>query len=87
MSRYRLPPTRPVHARPRSEEGGLEPTGNLPNASQANLCSLSDRGGPFEEGGCIPRKRKEGTLMSWTTPTLVEVCIGLEINGYLPAEF
>ncbi|MGA8650868.1 MAG: pyrroloquinoline quinone precursor peptide PqqA [Xanthobacteraceae bacterium] len=24
--------------------------------------------------------------MSWTTPTLVEVCIGLEINGYLPAE-
>ncbi|HEY2530696.1 MAG TPA: pyrroloquinoline quinone precursor peptide PqqA [Xanthobacteraceae bacterium] len=25
--------------------------------------------------------------MSWTTPTLVEVCIGLEINGYLPAEF
>jgi coenzyme PQQ precursor peptide PqqA len=27
------------------------------------------------------------TLMSWTTPTLVEICIGLEINGYLPAEF
>jgi len=26
-------------------------------------------------------------MMSWTTPTLVEVCIGLEINGYLPAEF
>jgi len=25
--------------------------------------------------------------MTWTTPTLVEVCIGLEINGYLPAEF
>lgn len=65
----------------------MEPTGNLPNASQANLCSLSDRGGPFEGGGCILRKRKEGTLMSWTTPTLVEVCIGLEINGYLPAEF
>jgi len=21
------------------------------------------------------------------TPTLVEICIGLEINGYLPAEF
>jgi coenzyme PQQ precursor peptide PqqA len=32
-----------------------------------------------------------GTLgkrqMAWTTPTLVEICIGLEINGYLPAEF
>jgi len=27
-----------------------------------------------------------GTL-TWTTPTLVEICIGLEINGYLPAEF
>jgi coenzyme PQQ precursor peptide PqqA len=29
----------------------------------------------------------EGEAMYWTTPTLVEVCIGLEINGYLPAEF
>jgi coenzyme PQQ precursor peptide PqqA len=25
--------------------------------------------------------------MIWTTPTLEEICIGLEINGYLPAEF
>ncbi|MFZ0056275.1 MAG: pyrroloquinoline quinone precursor peptide PqqA [Xanthobacteraceae bacterium] len=25
--------------------------------------------------------------MTWTAPTLVEICIGLEINGYLPAEF
>jgi len=25
--------------------------------------------------------------MAWSTPTLVEVCIRLEINGYLPAEF
>jgi len=25
--------------------------------------------------------------MYWTTPTIVEICIGLEINGYLPAEF
>jgi coenzyme PQQ precursor peptide PqqA len=29
----------------------------------------------------------EGCEMAWTTPTLVEICIGLEINGYLPAEF
>jgi len=29
----------------------------------------------------------EETTMAWTTPTLVEICIGLEINGYLPAEF
>jgi coenzyme PQQ precursor peptide PqqA len=26
-------------------------------------------------------------LMTWTTPTLVEICFGLEIDGYLPAEF
>jgi|GEM_PF-4966740 coenzyme PQQ precursor peptide PqqA len=25
--------------------------------------------------------------MAWNTPTLIEICIGLEINGYLPAEF
>ncbi len=25
--------------------------------------------------------------MTWMTPSLVEICIGLEINGYLPAEF
>jgi len=24
--------------------------------------------------------------MTWTTPVLVEICVGLEINGYLPAE-
>jgi coenzyme PQQ precursor peptide PqqA len=31
-------------------------------------------------------ERRE-TRMYWTTPTLVEICVGLEINGYLPAEF
>jgi hypothetical protein len=25
--------------------------------------------------------------MAWTTPTLVEICIDLEINGYLAAQF
>jgi len=25
--------------------------------------------------------------MAWTTPVLEEICIGLEINGYLPPEF
>ena len=39
-------------------------------------------------GGILsPVTNIEGnTPMSWTTPTLVEVCIGLEINGYLPAD-
>jgi coenzyme PQQ precursor peptide PqqA len=27
------------------------------------------------------------STMVWTTPILVEICVGLEINGYLPAEF
>jgi coenzyme PQQ precursor peptide PqqA len=31
-------------------------------------------------------KAKRNMTMAWTTPTLVEICIGLEINGYLPAE-
>jgi coenzyme PQQ precursor peptide PqqA len=33
-----------------------------------------------------PRESKRKLAMAWTTPTLVEICIGLEINGYLPAE-
>jgi coenzyme PQQ precursor peptide PqqA len=33
------------------------------------------------------RQWKRRNPMAWTTPTLVEICIGLEINGYLPAEF
>jgi len=28
----------------------------------------------------------KGKIM-WSTPILVEICVGLEINGYLPAEF
>jgi coenzyme PQQ precursor peptide PqqA len=34
---------------------------------------------------CITRTGR--MIMAWTTPTLVEICIGLEINGYEPAEF
>jgi hypothetical protein len=34
-------------------------------------------------GKVPPRRRNE---MSWTTPVLVEICAGLEINGYLPPE-
>jgi coenzyme PQQ precursor peptide PqqA len=35
----------------------------------------------------MSRITQEEHRMSWTTPVLVEICIGLEINGYLPAEF
>jgi coenzyme PQQ precursor peptide PqqA len=32
-------------------------------------------------------KSKREDMMAWTTPVLVEICVGLEINGYLPPEF
>ena len=25
-------------------------------------------------------------MLKWETPMFIEICIGLEINGYLPAE-
>jgi coenzyme PQQ precursor peptide PqqA len=48
-----------------------------PAASRLTGAIAAKPRGPWE------RKKK----MTWTTPTLVEICIGLEINGYLPAEF
>jgi coenzyme PQQ precursor peptide PqqA len=36
--------------------------------------------------GAREKPRERETSMAWTTPTLVEICIGLEINGYLPIE-
>jgi coenzyme PQQ precursor peptide PqqA len=32
-------------------------------------------------------KEAGGKIMAWSTPILVEISVGLEINGYLPAEF
>jgi len=29
----------------------------------------------------------EEMTMAWTSPALVEICVGLEVNGYLPAEY
>ena len=34
-------------------------------------------------GKLPPSRRSE---MAWSTPVLVEICAGLEINGYLPPE-
>ena len=39
----------------------------------------------FKQSPIVGARKEES--MAWTTPTLVEICIGLEINGYLPAEF
>jgi coenzyme PQQ precursor peptide PqqA len=32
------------------------------------------------------RERQKEESMAWTTPVLVEICVGLEINGYMPAD-
>ena len=63
--------------------GGVCPAGRLPrNGTHLTLratipapCALDPR-----------RTIARGNIMAWTTPTLVEICVGLEINGYLPAE-
>ena len=47
--------------------------------------SASLRAGPTRSNLCAETLGKRP--MAWTTPILVEICIGLEINGYLPAEF
>jgi coenzyme PQQ precursor peptide PqqA len=37
-------------------------------------------------GACLTGRETKETAMAWTTPVLEEICIGLEINGYLPIE-
>ena len=61
------------------------PPGNFPNPPRAK-CRFGAAAGPLNYGALLHSQRGKA-LMLWTTPTLVEVCIGLEINGYLPAEF
>jgi len=52
------------------------------------MISPYDETGPTSSSRAfLRRQHQEERIMSWTTPTLVEICIGLEINGYLPAEF
>jgi coenzyme PQQ precursor peptide PqqA len=41
----------------------------------------------LSQGCTITLGAQSEDTMAWTTPTLIEICIGLEINGYLPAEF
>jgi len=73
-------------------EGVHNPRVFDPLLSKRRLCFLPCGCGGLRSGP--PRSTlfslgnaKEDDQMAWTTPTLVEICIGLEINGYLPAEF
>src|SRR5262249_28762900 len=73
----------------------IEAAGHLRNA--ARDCARLIRGARFcTEERFAPHSARfynrehnttRRTSMAWTTPTLVEICVGLEINGYLPAEF
>jgi len=62
-----------------------------PAATSGGLGRLRERRCRFTLGGFDQpppaADLREETAMAWTTPTLVEICVGLEINGYLPAEF
>jgi coenzyme PQQ precursor peptide PqqA len=51
-------------------------------------CRSACAGARHQLGYCGQNKDfEEDNPMAWTTPILVEICVGLEINGYLPAEF
>jgi coenzyme PQQ precursor peptide PqqA len=62
------------------KKGGIRPHGNKTQGKQSPLCVRA-------AGPNFGKLTTKGTVMTWTTPILVEICIGLEINGYLPAEF
>jgi coenzyme PQQ precursor peptide PqqA len=40
----------------------------------------------YQELASITQETRR-TTVTWATPRLIEICIGLEINGYLPPEF
>ncbi len=50
-------------------------------------CLLSSGSAGYKLFNAGRRSKREDIAMTWATPTLLEICIGLEINGYLPAEF
>jgi coenzyme PQQ precursor peptide PqqA len=68
----------------------------LPVAGSSDLHDCPARPENAPEGSCSPqsfgsiiqvfKSKKWEDAMAWTTPVLVEICIGLEINGYMPAD-
>jgi coenzyme PQQ precursor peptide PqqA len=56
----------------------------MERSNRGNGCIFDD---PAIHCRCVVTIHLEECPMTWMTPTLVEICIGLEINGYLPAEF
>jgi coenzyme PQQ precursor peptide PqqA len=70
--------------------------GTLPVASSSDLHDCPARPESAPEGSCssqpfgsiiqVVQIEKTEDAVAWTTPVLVEICIGLEINGYMPAD-
>jgi coenzyme PQQ precursor peptide PqqA len=56
----------------------------LGGAAATSFSTLRTAGPRFMFAAIYQTTRRR---MTWTAPILVEICIGLEINGYLPAEF
>ena len=42
--------------------------------------------GSFSFGPIVCLECYKEDKMTWTTPVLIEICVGLEINGYMPAD-
>jgi coenzyme PQQ precursor peptide PqqA len=36
--------------------------------------------------GSVIRQLHKENIMKWSTPKVIEICIGMEINDYFPAE-
>ena len=77
-------PLRPMPPGPRPRL--LAQPGSLSFSALARHATLRPAVEPVPSVVDCDLSRRRNT-MNWTTPTLVEICIGLEINGYLPAEF
>ena len=55
----------------------LSPCSNLPDCS-------ADEAGKQEQGAAA--FQTEEMTMAWTTPEIVEVCVGMEVTAYSSAE-
>ena len=84
LGRHFRSPLRPMPPGPRPRL--LAQPGSLSFSALARHATLRPAVEPVPSVVDCDLSRRRNT-MNWTTPTLVEICIGLEINGYLPAEF
>jgi coenzyme PQQ precursor peptide PqqA len=82
IRRFRSPPLpKSEVALPKREVSGVRCVG-IPSTSDA-LCLRYVRGPPsFDAGTNVVPARLGRNLMSWKTPKIVEVPVGMEINMY-----